>query len=219
MHLIIIRKYGFAFRCASAPHEFGIFHNIDDRHTAAGHGGIYTMAIGLARSFPLSIAAAFGCTLGILPAATGSVIGLAALLHTSATAFLVIKYLGVAYLFYMAWNIARAGGALDISTKTTPQSAGRIALSGMLINMLNPKLSLFFLAFLPQFVPAGAGAPALITLASAFMGLTFIVFIGYGAFAVFLRKYIIARPSVLAWVRRTFGGIFGLLGAKLALTD
>jgi len=84
-------------------------------------------------------------------------IGLAALLHTSATAFLVIKYLGVAYLFYMTWKIARAGGALDIGTKTTPQSSGRIALSGMLINMLNPKISLFFLVFLPQFVPAGPG--------------------------------------------------------------
>jgi len=184
-----------------------------------GTGVIYTMAIGLARGFPLSVAAAFGCTLGILPAATASIIGLAALLHTSATAFLVIKYLGVAYLFYMAWNMARAGGALDISTKTTPQSAGRVALSGMLINMLNPKLSLFFLAFLPQFVPTGAGASALITLAAIFMGLTFIVFIGYGAFAASVRKYIITRPFVLAWVRRVFGGIFGLLGAKLAVAD
>jgi len=184
-----------------------------------GTGVIYTMAIGLARGFWLSIAAAFGCTLGILPAATASIIGLSALLHTSATAFAVIKYLGVAYLFYMAWNIARAGGALDVSAKTTPHSAGRIALSGMLINVLNPKLSLFFLAFLPQFVPADAGASALITLAAAFMGLTFIVFIGYGAFAAYVRTYIITRPTVLAWVRRVFGGIFGLLGAKLALSD
>ena len=184
-----------------------------------GTGVIYTMAIGLARGFPMSIAAAFGCTLGILPAATASIIGLAALLHTSATAFLVIKYLGVAYLFYMAWNIAREGGALDIQTDTKPQTAGRIALSGMLINMLNPKLSLFFLAFLPQFVPAGAGTPALVTLAAAFMGLTFIVFLGYGAFAAYIRDSIITRPSVLAWVRRAFGGIFGLLGAKLALSD
>jgi len=184
-----------------------------------GTGVIYTMAIGLVRGFPMSIAAAFGCTLGILPAAIASIIGLAALLHTSATAFLVVKYLGVAYLFYMAWNIARAGGALDMRTEAKPHSAAKIALSGMLINVLNPKLSLFFLAFLPQFVPAGAGAAALVTLAAIFMGLTFLVFIGYGAFAAYIRDTIITRPSVLAWARRAFGGIFGLLGAKLALAD
>lgn len=184
-----------------------------------GTGVIYTMAIGLARGFRMSIAAAFGCTLGILPAATASIIGLATLLHTSATAFMVIKYLGVAYLFYMAWNIAREGGALDIGSKSTPRSAPRIAISGLLLNVLNPKLSLFFLAFLPQFVPASAGASALITLAATFMGLTFVVFVGYGAFAAYIRDYIITRPSVLTWVRRAFGSVFGLLGAKLALTD
>ena len=184
-----------------------------------GTGVIYTMAIGLARGFPMSIAAAFGCTLGILPAAIASIVGLAALLPTRATGVLVIKYLGVAYLFYMAWNIAREGGALDMRTETKPHSARRIALSGMLINVLNPKLSLFFLAFLPQFLPAGAGMSALVSLAAIFMGLTFIVFVGYGAFAAHIRDYIITRRSVLAWVRRAFGSIFGLLGAKLALSD
>jgi len=184
-----------------------------------GTGVIYTMAIGLSRGFWYSLAAAFGCTLGIFPAAIASIIGLAALLHTSALAFLAIKYLGVAYLFYMAWSIAREGGALDIDTDKTPRSAVKIALSGMLLNVLNPKLSLFFLAFLPQFLPATAGAGALAYLAAIFMGLTFLVFIGYGAFAALLRDYVITRPKVMLWLRRSFGGAFGLLGLKLATTD
>mgnify|MGYP001039076898 CR=1 FL=1 len=184
-----------------------------------GTGVIYTMAIGLSRGFLLSIAAAFGCSLGILPAAIASIIGLAALLHTSALAFVSVKYLGVAYLFYMAWNIAREGGALDIHTPQHARSVFRVVLDGMLLNVLNPKLSLFFLAFLPQFVPTEAGTVALSMHAAIFIGLTFLAFIGYGAFAALVRDYVVRRPIVLAWVRRSFGGAFALLGAKLAISD
>ncbi len=186
-----------------------------------GTGVLYTLSVGLGRGFKASIAAAFGCTLGILPAAIAGIVGLAALLHASALAFQVFKYLGVLYLFYMAWNIARDGGVLDISDEKTENNWRRIIINGILLNILNPKLSLFFLAFLPQFVPAQLenATPVLILLAAIFMLLTFVVFIFYGAFASLARDYVISRPSVLFWLRRTFAGTFGFLGIRLALSD
>lgn len=186
-----------------------------------GTGVIYTLAVGLGRGFRASMAAALGCTLGIVPAAVASIIGLAAVLHTSALAFQVLKYLGVLYLFYMAWGIVRDGGAMDVRKDDSPRSYLKIAITGTLINVLNPKLSLFFLAFLPQFLSAGttnAGAE-LITLALAFMAMTLVVFIGYGACAALARDYVIRRPRVVSWIKRCFATAFGALGVKLALSD
>ncbi|NOE26604.1 LysE family translocator [Ruegeria sp. HKCCD6157] len=186
-----------------------------------GTGVIYTLAVGLGRGFRASLAAAFGCTLGIVPAALASIIGLAALLHTSAVAFQLIKYLGVLYLFYMAWGILKDGGAMDVAAEKSAKSDFRIAVTGTLINVLNPKLSLFFLAFLPQFLPANAANAGmeLAKLALAFMAMTFVVFVGYGACAALARDYVIRRPAVMAWIKRCFATAFGALGAKLALSD
>lgn len=186
-----------------------------------GTGVLYTLAIGLGQGFRSSIAAAFGCTLGILPAAIASIVGLAAILHTSALAFQIIKYLGVAYLFYMAWNILREGGALSVSEDRTRTAAIKLVRNGMLLNVLNPKLSLFFLAFLPQFVSTDVAnpTPQLLMLAGVFMVMTFVVFVGYGACAALARDYVISRPTVLLWLRRSFAGAFGVLGLRLALAD
>ncbi len=186
-----------------------------------GTGVLYTLAIGLGRGFRPSIAAAFGCTLGILPAAIASIVGLAAILHTSALAFQVVKYLGVAYLFYMAWTIMKDGGTLDVTEDKAKTAVGTTILNGMLLNVLNPKLSLFFLAFLPQFVPlqAESATPNLILLATVFMALTFIIFVCYGACAAAARDYVISRPVVMTWLKRSFAGTFGFLGLRLALSD
>jgi threonine/homoserine/homoserine lactone efflux protein len=186
-----------------------------------GTGVIYTLAIGLGRGFKASVAAAFGCTFGIVPAAVASILGLAALLHTSALAFQIIKYLGVLYLFYMAWSILKDGGAMDVSEERSQKSLGSIAVTGTLINVLNPKLSLFFLAFLPQFVSAESvnATVELVLLAVVFMVMTFVVFVGYGAFAASARDYVIRRPTVMQWIKRCFAGAFGFLGAKLALSE
>lgn len=186
-----------------------------------GTGVLYTLAIGLGRGFRASIAAAVGCTLGIVPAMIASIVGLAALFHTSALAFQLIKYAGVAYLFYMAWNILRQGGALDVSEDRRPLSAFQTARDGVVLNVLNPKLSLFFLAFLPQFVPATATNTTLtmVMLGLTFMALTFIVFVGYGACAALARDYVVSKPSVMVWLRRSFAATFGLLGLRLALAE
>ncbi|MFZ7093370.1 LysE family translocator [Primorskyibacter sp. 2E233] len=186
-----------------------------------GTGVIYTLSVGLGRGFKASIAAAVGCTFGTVPAAVASIIGLAALLHTSALAFQAIKFLGVIYLFYMAWSILKDGGAMDVREERSPQSYSKIAVTGTLINVLNPKLSLFFLAFLPQFTSANSAnvTNELAVLAIAFMVMTFIVFVGYGAFAASAREYIIKRPNVMKWIKTCFAGAFGFLGLKLAMAD
>jgi threonine/homoserine/homoserine lactone efflux protein len=186
-----------------------------------GTGVLYTLAAGLSRGARASVVAAFACTLGIIPHMAAAVTGLAALLHTSALAFQTLKYLGVAYLLYMAWRTLQEHGALKIEKEIGPRSIGQVVVSGILINILNPKLSIFFFAFLPQFVNADEpnALPRMLELSSIFMLLTFVVFTGYGVFAACVRNHIISRPKVLMWMRRSFAGPFAALGVKLALSE
>jgi threonine/homoserine/homoserine lactone efflux protein len=186
-----------------------------------GTGVLYTLAAGLSRGARASVVAAFGCTIGIVPHMAAAIMGLAALLHTSALAFQVFKYLGVAYLLYMAWSSLRERGALRVEKEVGTRSAVQVTVTGILINILNPKLSIFFLAFLPQFVSAGEANPLsrMLALSAVFMLMTFVVFVGYGLFAASIRDHVISRPRVLTWMRRSFAGAFAALGAKLAFAD
>jgi len=186
-----------------------------------GTGVLYTLAVGLGRGFRASAAAALGCTFGIVPAAIASIIGLATIFHTSALAFQVVKYLGVAYLMYMAWSILREGGTLDVNEERGHSPLFRIAMNGTLINVLNPKLSLFFLAFLPQFVDVNHSNATgmMFLLAGIFMVLTFLVFLVYGGFASLARDHIINRPSIMKWMKLSFAGTFAFLGLRLALSE
>jgi threonine/homoserine/homoserine lactone efflux protein len=186
-----------------------------------GTGVLYTLAAGLSRGSRASVVAAFGCTLGIVPHIAAATMGLAALLHTSALAFQTLKYLGVAYLLYMAWNTLRERDALRVETETGRRSARQVIISAILINILNPKLSIFFFAFLPQFVRADEPDPLsrMFELSAVFMLLTFAVFVGYGLFAASIRNHVISRPRVLTWMRRTFAGAFAALGVRLALAE
>ncbi|MRG55247.1 LysE family translocator [Phyllobacterium sp. SYP-B3895] len=186
-----------------------------------GTGVVYTLATGLSRGAWASVAAAFGCTIGIVPHMAAAIGGLAAILHTSAVAFHTFKYLGVAYLLYMAWNALRENGSLKIDTDSGQSSMAGITLKAILINILNPKLSIFFLAFLPQFVNANEPHPLLrmLWLSSVFMLMTFVVFVLYGLFAASVRNQVITRPRILTWLRRSFAGAFVVLGMKLALAD
>ena len=188
---------------------------------APGTGVVYTLATGLARGGMTSIAAAFGCTLGILPHIAAAVFGLAALLHASAMAFQVVKVAGVLYLLYMAWGALQEKGALSVDEKVDARTISGVIIKGIVINILNPKLSIFFLAFLPQFVPASAPSPTLnmLLLGGIFMVMTFVVFVGYGLFAASVRKHVVSRPRVMTWTRRLFAGTFAALGARLALAE
>jgi threonine/homoserine/homoserine lactone efflux protein len=186
-----------------------------------GTGVLYTLAAGISGGSRASIVAAFGCTLGIVPHMAAAILGLAAILHTSAVAFQAFKYLGVSYLLYMAWNALREHGALRVESKGGSRSAIQVTVTAILINILNPKLSIFFLAFLPQFLDVNESHPLarMLTLSGAFMLLTFVVFAGYGLCAASIRNRVIASPRVLIWMRRSFAAAFIALGAKLALAD
>lgn len=186
-----------------------------------GTGVIYTLAAGMSRGARASVLAAFACTLGIIPHMAAAITGLAALLYTSALAFEAIKFLGVGYLLFMAWSTLREHGALSIDSEVAPKSARQVIVEGILINILNPKLSIFFFAFLPQFVPAGDpnAVPRMLGLSAVFMLVTFVVFAIYGVFAAAVRTHIVTRPRVLTWMRRTFAGAFIALGARLAFTE
>ena len=186
-----------------------------------GTGVLFTLATGLSRGGRASVVAAFGCTLGIIPHMAAAVMGLAALLHTSALAFEFLRYAGVAYLLYMAWSTLRERGALSLEGQGNARSSLQVIVHAVLINILNPKLTIFFFAFLPQFVPADAAAPLaqMLELSGVFMALTFVVFVLYGLFAASVRKHMISRPRVMAWMRRTFAAAFVGLGAKLAFAE
>jgi threonine/homoserine/homoserine lactone efflux protein len=186
-----------------------------------GTGVLYTLAAGLSRGSRASVVAAFGCTLGIVPHMAAAILGLAALLHASALAFQTLKYLGVIYLLYMAWSALRDRGALRVEETPGARSAPQVIVTAILINILNPKLSIFFFAFLPQFVSANEphALSRMLEMSAVFMLLTFVVFVGYGLFAASVRRHVISRPRVLIWMRRTFAGAFVALGIKLAFAD
>ena len=186
-----------------------------------GTGVIYTVSTGLFLGWRASIVAALGCTFGIIPHLTASILGLSAILHTSALAFQVVKYAGVAYLLYMAWSMWRETGALSLESSSTSKSMLQIAIRGFLINILNPKLSIFFLAFLPLFVSPETATPIIqmIFLGVLFMALTLVVFVLYGLSANGVRKYIYNSQRLITWLQRSFAATFAALGVKLASTE
>lgn len=186
-----------------------------------GTGVIYTISIGLFQGWKASIFAAIGCTTGIVPHLLAAILGLATLLHMSAVAFQIVKFIGVAYLFYLAWSMWKNTGVLQIDEKGERTNIWGIMTKGFLINILNPKLSLFFLAFLPQFVPVQTQTPTLymFMLSGIFMGMTLFIFIVYGLFANSMRLHIIDSPKIMKRTQQTFAVVFATLGAKLAMAE
>lgn len=186
-----------------------------------GTGVLYTVSTGLFQGARASFFAAVGCTAGIIPSLLASILGLAVIIHTSALAFQTLKYAGVAYLLYLAWTMWKHSGALSIEEADEGQHLLGVAAKGFLLNILNPKLTIFFLAFLPQFLPEGPGAPVagMLLLGGIFMAMTLVVFMLYGLLANEIRDHMIRSERVSTYVQRTFAGSFALMGIKLALTD
>jgi threonine/homoserine/homoserine lactone efflux protein len=175
-----------------------------------GTGVIFTISTGLTQGRKASVFAALGCTSGILPHLMATVLGLAALMHTSAVAFQTLKYAGVAYLFYIAFATWRDKSTLAIEEKSSASTATGLILKAFLLNILNPKLTIFFLAFLPQFIQPGSTEPVfqLILLSTVFMAMTFVVFVGYGCLAHAFRKTVVDSPRIQTWLRRSFAAAF-----------
>ncbi|NNJ68838.1 MAG: LysE family translocator [Boseongicola sp.] len=186
---------------------------------APGTGVIYTLALGLGQGRRAAIAAAFGCTFGIVPHLLAATLGLAAILHTSAVLFTVVKFAGVAYLLYLAWQALRSDGALAIQPNRSRDADWRIARRGALINILNPKLSIFFLALLPPFLSGDTATATseMVAMGAVFMAMTFAVFVAYGIFAAAARDYLLQSERVMTWLNRSFAAIFAALAGRLAL--
>jgi threonine/homoserine/homoserine lactone efflux protein len=186
-----------------------------------GTGALFTLSAGLSRGPRASVLAAFACTLGIVPHLLAAITGLAALLHASGVAFQTIKLLGVGYLLYLAWSTWRQDGSLLVSGDGRPISPWRVISSGVAVNLLNPKLTIFFFAFLPQFVPSTEPHSVLrmMGLSGIFMLMTFVVFAAYGIFAGLVRGRVLSRPQLLRRVQRVFAVTFAGLAGKLALTS
>ena len=184
-----------------------------------GTGALYTLAAGLTRGTRASILAAFACTLGTVPHMIAAITGLAAVLHASGVAFQTVKYAGVAYLLYMAWATWRDKGALSVDEGGAQTSWRSVIVSGITLNLLNPKLTIFFFAFLPQFVPAGqpGSLAKMLGLSAVFMAMTFVVFAIYGACAAALRDKVLSRPRLVDRIRKAFAATFVALSARLAV--
>ena len=186
-----------------------------------GTGVLFTVSAGLSHGARASVFASIGCTLGIVPHLLATVLGLAAIMHTSALAFQVLKYAGVAYLLYLAVITWRDRS--PVATQAIQGKGGALGLmvKAFLINILNPKLTIFFLAFMPQFVDPGAASPLaeLVLLSAIFMAMTFGVFVLYGLLAHVFRRAVVESLRVQAWLRRGFAAAFAGLGGQLALSD
>jgi threonine/homoserine/homoserine lactone efflux protein len=186
-----------------------------------GTGVIYTVSTGLFLGWRASIAAAFGCTAGIIPHLSASILGLSAILHMSAVAFQGVKFAGAIYLLYLAWSMWSENGAVKFNSPSSKNGLWQIAMRGFLLNILNPKLSIFFLAFLPLFVSPNTSSPMfeMFILSVAFMAMTLIIFILYGVSANGVRRHVINSPRLIVWLQRSFAATFAALGVKLAMTD
>ncbi len=186
-----------------------------------GTGVVYTISTGLTQGKRASMFASLGCTLGIVPHLLATILGLSAVLHTSALAFHTLKYLGVAYLFFLAYATWRDTTAFAVDKAARRAPATRVVTKALLLNILNPKLTIFFLAFLPQFISHDAATPLLelLTLSGVFMLMTFAVFVLYGLLANVFRAAVIESPRVQAWLRRSFAGAFAGLAINLAVAE
>lgn len=181
-----------------------------------GIGVVYTLSSTLGGGWRAGLWANLGCTMATVFHLAVAMAGLAAVLHTSAVLFQTIKIAGVAYLLWMAWAVLQERGSMSI-TPAAPIPAARILGRGIVLNILNPKLPLFFVAFLPQFLPADAGPPALVELGLGFTAMTFATFGLYILLAASGRQALLKSARAMAWMRRAFALSFAALGVKLAL--
>ena len=183
---------------------------------APGIGVVYTLSVTLGQGFRAGLWAAFGCSLATLVHLGVAVAGLAAVLHSSAVLFQTLKFAGVAYLLWMAWGSLQGKGGLD-PRPAAQAPVARLIGRGVMLNLLNPKLPMFFMAFLPQFMGPADGTAQMVTLGLAFAGLTFATFIGYAALAATGRARILSSERLMTGLRRAFAASFAALGLKLAM--
>lgn len=185
-----------------------------------GAGVLFTVSTGLSQGRVASLHAALGCTLGILPHMLATALGLAAVMHAGALAFRLLQFAGVAYLLYLALATWRDRSAFAAHTPTEAASPLRLIAKAILLNLLNPKLTLFFMAFLPQFIAPADPTPlrSFGLLGLVFMAMTWGVFVLYGLLAHALRRHVLESSRVQNGLRRGFALAFAAMAGKLALS-
>ena len=186
-----------------------------------GAGVLYTVTTGLALRTRAGIAAAIGCTLGILPHMFACILGLSAILHLSAQVFLLIRLAGSLYLLYLVWSMWRDSGSIAFKTRPQEKNDVKIIIKGILINLLNPKLTVFFFAFLPLFITTAGESQIvqMIRLSVVFIVMTLVIFILYGILASAVSTYLTGSSKVFLWIKRSFAVIFAALALKLVVTE
>jgi len=181
-----------------------------------GIGVVFTLSATLGGGLRAGFWASVGCTIATIIHLMVAMAGLAAILHTSAILFQTIKFAGVAYLLWMAWAVLNDRGGLSV-IPGAPVTSMRLVWRGIWLNILNPKLPLFFVAFIPQFVPVNSAPGLLVELGLVFTLMTFAVFMGYVVFASTGRQRLLQSARAMGWMRRAFAASFAALGLKLAI--
>lgn len=186
-----------------------------------GPAMVFVISNGLTRGPKPSISAALGTTTGVFFHMFCAAFGLAVILKTSAIAFTVVKVAGAAYLVYLAIKTLMSKDPLANQLDESSKPGNSIFWQGIFINILNPKLSIFFLAFLPQFIDPALSSATYQTLALGmiFIAMTILIFIGYGLFASLLRKKVLNSPRILKAIKWCFASVFLALGLRLALSE
>jgi threonine/homoserine/homoserine lactone efflux protein len=187
-----------------------------------GTGVLYTVSSSIGGGRRHGLFAALGCTLGIVPHMLAAMLGLSGIMQAGSAVFETVRWAGVAYLVFMGCSMIRDAGALPLDDGNTPiDSVGSVVWRGVLLNVLNPKLTLFFFAFLPQFLDASPGLldVRLIGLGGIFMLMTLAVFALYALASAAARDLILAAPAARRWIERTLGAFLIAFAARLALTD
>lgn len=188
-----------------------------------GTGVVYTVSCAISDGLRRGLVAAVGCTLGIVPHLLAAVLGLSGIMQAGAVAFEAVRWAGVVYLVVMGLAMIRDRGVLQFDLERSPSevAAGAVIRRGILLNLLNPKLTLFFFAFLPQFLdsPPGLLDPRLVGLGMVFMLLTLVVFAVYAWTSAAVRDRVLRAPGVLRWAQRSLGALVIGFAARLAVTD
>ncbi|WP_053058144.1 LysE family translocator [Rubrobacter aplysinae] len=190
-----------------------------------GTGVVYTISSAIGGGWRSGLFATVGCTLGIVPHIMAAMLGLSALMQAGSVVFEVVRWAGVAYLVYLGVSMILAGGSLEFDTDENSSSnrnpVGLVIRRGILLNLLNPKLTLFFFAFLPQFLGSAPSLldPRLVGLGAAFMAVTFVVFLGYASASAAVRDLLLGSATLRKWFQRSLGALLVAFAARLALTE
>lgn len=187
-----------------------------------GTGVLYTLSSSIGGGRRRGLFAAIGCTLGIVPHMLAAMLGLSGIMQAGSAVFEVVRWAGVCYLVFMGISMIRDAGRIsldDVNAGADPM--GPVVWRGIVLNVLNPKLTLFFFAFLPQFLDASPGFfyVRLIGLGGIFMLMTLAVFSGYALASAALRDLVLGTPAVRRWIERTLGAFLVGFAARLALSD